>query len=45
MAYRVALADSAKADAYAIYNRVASAAPHRESMKNRALNPAVAITP
>ena len=29
MAYRVALADSAKADAYAIYNRVASAAPRR----------------
>ena len=29
MAYRVVLADSAKADAYAIYDRVVTAAPNR----------------
>lgn len=29
MDYRVVLADSAKADAYAIYDRVVAAAPHR----------------
>ena len=29
MVYRVVLADSARADAYALYDRVVSAAPHR----------------
>ena len=29
MVYRVALADSAKADAYAIYDQVVAAAPHQ----------------